>query len=50
MDVTFYKLDPYGEWEIDHEEYAGPLKLARAMVEEWLWGHEHDRKATIQEE
>lgn len=47
--MTFYKLDQYGEWEIDHEAYAGPLKLARALVEEWLYGHENDRKATIQE-
>lgn len=47
--MTFYKLDPYGEWEIDHEQYAGPLKTARAMVENWVRGFEGSRKATIQE-
>lgn len=49
MDVTFYKLDPYGEWEIDHEQYAGPRDVAREMVENWVRGFEGSRKATIQE-
>lgn len=49
MDVTFYALDADGEWEIDHEAYAGPLKTARAMVEEWMRGHEADRMCRIQE-
>lgn len=49
MDVTFYALDAEGEWEIDYEAYAGPLKAARAMVEEWMRGHEADRMCRIQE-
>lgn len=47
--MTFYKLDPYGEWEIDHEQYAGPRDVARAMIEEWMRGHEADRMCRIQE-
>lgn len=47
--MTKYELDEFGEWEIKEEVYAGSRKLARALAEEWVWGCESYRKATIQE-